>query len=230
MKFSLRTAVATAALLVASPAVAGVTIEDASLMQGVLVHGTGVEQTDYTVTGALGANGPQIVNFTGDTTQTGSTSDLLRLQDGEGQADVTGAEITMGGTPNDTYNMLSGNIFLTQGGMQWIEFALTGLGNGGTVDFFITLNGTTEVSFLDQILGSGDTFFAFLANGGDLITNVRYVADDPPGEITILKQVRIIPGADVVPEPSTWAMMLLGFGAVGYTMRRRRKGILPQAA
>ena len=52
----------------------------------------------------------------------------------------------------------------------------------------------------------------------------------PPGEITILKQVRIIPGADVVPEPSTWAMMLLGFGAVGYTMRRRRKGILPQAA
>ena len=25
-----------------------------------------------------------------------------------------------------------------------------------------------------------------------------------------------------VPEPSTWAMMLLGFGAVGYSMRRRR--------
>src|SRR5574338_682953 len=147
MNFSLRTAVAAAALLVASPAIAGVTIEDASLMQGVLVHGTGVEQVDYTVTGALGANGPQIVNFTGDTTQTVSTSDLLRLQDGEGQADVTGAEITMGGTPNDTYNMLSGNIFLTQGGMSWIEFALTGLGNGGTVDFFITLNGTTEVSF-----------------------------------------------------------------------------------
>lgn len=27
----------------------------------------------------------------------------------------------------------------------------------------------------------------------------------------------------VVPEPSTWAMLLLGFGAVGYTMRRRRR-------
>jgi len=27
----------------------------------------------------------------------------------------------------------------------------------------------------------------------------------------------------VVPEPSTWAMLLLGFGAIGYTMRRRRR-------
>jgi len=26
-----------------------------------------------------------------------------------------------------------------------------------------------------------------------------------------------------VPEPATWAMMLLGFGAIGFAMRRRRK-------
>ena len=26
-----------------------------------------------------------------------------------------------------------------------------------------------------------------------------------------------------VPEPSTWAMMLLGFGAIGYSMRRKRR-------
>jgi hypothetical protein len=25
-----------------------------------------------------------------------------------------------------------------------------------------------------------------------------------------------------VPEPATWAMMLLGFGAIGFSMRRRR--------
>lgn len=28
-----------------------------------------------------------------------------------------------------------------------------------------------------------------------------------------------------VPEPSTWAMMLIGFGAVGYSSRRRRRAI-----
>lgn len=35
-----------------------------------------------------------------------------------------------------------------------------------------------------------------------------------------------------VPEPGTWAMMLLGFGAVGFGMRRRRRNtsLLPQIA
>jgi hypothetical protein len=28
--------------------------------------------------------------------------------------------------------------------------------------------------------------------------------------------------AAAVPEPGTWAMMLLGFGAIGFSMRRRR--------
>ena len=33
-----------------------------------------------------------------------------------------------------------------------------------------------------------------------------------------------------VPEPATWAMMLLGFGAVGCAMRRRRNPVLAQLA
>jgi hypothetical protein len=28
-----------------------------------------------------------------------------------------------------------------------------------------------------------------------------------------------------VPEPGTWAMMIIGFGGIGYSMRRRRKGV-----
>jgi hypothetical protein len=39
-----------------------------------------------------------------------------------------------------------------------------------------------------------------------------------------VNQVRITAGSQVmsaVPEPTTWAMMLIGFGAVGYSMRRR---------
>lgn len=36
-------------------------------------------------------------------------------------------------------------------------------------------------------------------------------------------------GTGAVPEPATWAMMLLGFGGVGVALRRRRKlGATPQ--
>jgi hypothetical protein len=33
-----------------------------------------------------------------------------------------------------------------------------------------------------------------------------------------------------VPEPSTWALMLLGFGGIGMAMRRRRRPVLAQVA
>ena len=33
-----------------------------------------------------------------------------------------------------------------------------------------------------------------------------------------------------IPEPATWGMMLLGFGAMGYAVRRRRRPALPQIA
>ena len=35
--------------------------------------------------------------------------------------------------------------------------------------------------------------------------------------------------APAVPEPSTWAMMLIGFGAAGYAMRRRGKTVVQVA-
>ena len=214
-------------LLAGSPAIAGVTIEEASLMQGILVHGTGVLQEQPEVIANLGAGGPNIVHFIGDTDETAATSgEDVRLQQGQGQADITGAEISPGGPANDAdlYNLISGDIFLTGNeGMSWIEFGLTGL-TSGSVDFLISLSSGGTQAF-NAILGSGDTHFGFLANGGDLITNVHYAAGVPPTELTILKQVRILREGDpnIVPEPSTWAMMLLGFGAIGFSMRSRRR-------
>jgi len=38
------------------------------------------------------------------------------------------------------------------------------------------------------------------------------------------------PNLSAVPEPATWALMLLGFGGIGVSMRRRRKPVLAQLA
>src|SRR5438045_1101686 len=95
----------------AIPASATISIEPASNSQGTLVHGTGTETTGATVTGNLGQGGPNIVNFNGDTNST--INNNLRLQQGQGQADVTGAEINVAPPNNDFYNILSGNIYLT---------------------------------------------------------------------------------------------------------------------
>ena len=220
---------AVATMAVSTPALATVNIVLASSGQGTLVHGTGPEQTGLIVQGNLGAGGPTIVNFTGDTTQTAATSDLLRIQIGQGQADVTGAEITLGGPANDLYNMLSGNIYLSGGlAIDYIEFGLTST-TSGMVDFIITgSDGTT--SFLNRLIGEGDTHFAFNTTGTSTISNVMFRAVDPL-ELTLLKQVRLDVAVAAVPEPGTWAMMLVGFGAMGFSVRRRRRSQnMPQVA
>jgi hypothetical protein len=43
------------------------------------------------------------------------------------------------------------------------------------------------------------------------------------GSLTLLRRVSD-PVSGGVPEPTTWAMMLLGFGVIGFSMRRRRLG------
>ena len=35
---------------------------------------------------------------------------------------------------------------------------------------------------------------------------------------------------NAVPEPATWAMMLIGFGGIGVSLRRRKRVMVPQAA
>jgi PEP-CTERM motif-containing protein len=49
--------------------------------------------------------------------------------------------------------------------------------------------------------------------------------------ISSFSTVQILSGGiRSVPEPATWAMMLLGFGGIGFAMRRRQKPALAQLA
>jgi hypothetical protein len=72
-----------------------------------------------------------------------------------------------------------------------------------------------------------------LATGGETIRGISFNTGDTTG-FTDIRQVRITPsiGGVAIPEPSTWAMMLLGFGACGVAIRRsrRRKTLVGQLA
>ncbi len=65
-----------------------------------------------------------------------------------------------------------------------------------------------------------------LISGGDLFMNFSGVATQPGG----FARINFATVSGAVPEPSTWAMMLIGFGAVGFTMRRARKSDLVRQA
>lgn len=116
-----------------------------------------------------------------------------------------------------------GNIFLTAGGTFTLaEFNLFNA-QGSTDSVAITINGVTR----NFAIGNGQNFFGIQATGGDTITSIAFNANGTG--VADLRQLRVGGITAAVPEPGTWALMLLGFGAVGASLRRRRRTThLPQ--
>lgn len=98
----------------------------------------------------------------------------------------------------------------------------TGTGPVGPYNFTIGVaNSPTSVTFSGDCCGDIDTFeFASsLVGGGTIaITGFRYGV--LPG--TVMSVTGSVT-AGAVPEPASWAMMVLGLGALGYTMRRGKR-------
>lgn len=114
--------------------------------------------------------------------------------------------------------------------LTWLEGFDVG---GNSVNFTKALFGDTVVSFhVGAAKGEGTgvgyeatAFYRF--NAGNLLGGLDLLEFNRAG----LSNARLYytgeyvpppPPPPVVPEPATWAMMLAGFGAVGYAMRRRR--------
>ena len=98
------------------------------------------------------------------------------------------------GSP-DTYNILS---ITTNMGTQ--TFTAAGLG-------FAVTDGNQSFSQYVQFVGTG----------GDLIKSVSFT-NNPSVDAFETANFNVA----AVPEPATWAMMLIGFGGIGLAMRRRK--------
>lgn len=118
-----------------------------------------------------------------------------------------------------------GEIFLTgaDNDFRQIEFLFSGgAPKGATLTFTVGgLNPHTQSITLPK-KAEGNYWFSAEATGADFFTKVTY--DVTGATFTDIQQLRIggFGNTPAIPEPATWAMMLAGFGAVGYAMRRRR--------
>lgn len=115
------------------------------------------------------------------------------------------------------------------------DLMITGSGLGGFT-FSAAGNSTpmpNTVLFMSALLGVSIILNEQIISGNSITTNAIHVAFNnfavgtglKSGDIIISQtQAAFTPGSPgAVPEPSTWAMMLLGFGAIGVSLRRRRK-------
>ncbi|MEN2786693.1 PEPxxWA-CTERM sorting domain-containing protein [Sphingomonas qilianensis] len=116
------------------------------------------------------------------------------------------------------YSLTSTNIGDAIGSSAWtsvLGLTFSAPNNAAVSGLDGNLNSTSLSSTLSGLsIGSGASF-AF-----------RWIDADPSGADDGLAIDNFSVGSVVtaVPEPSTWAMMLVGFGAVGGAMRRRRSG------
>jgi hypothetical protein len=164
-----------------------------------------------TVTGSTNVDAP--ITVVNGATQ--STVDFSRNPEPSGS--FTGAV--------DIFNNLSGlySIIVSTStpGATITNLAVNGIGvpAGGTppagVGSFATVGSSNSLSLLIPNLAAGNYRVSF---GGAAPANGAVAS----GNLTFQVQG--------VPEPGTWAMMLLGFGGIGMMIRRRRKEGLPQLA
>ncbi|UTP38049.1 PEPxxWA-CTERM sorting domain-containing protein [Phenylobacterium sp. LH3H17] len=86
--------------------------------------------------------------------------------------------------------------------------------NGGAFNFAV------PNALIPDPLGNGANKFILWATGGDTITSLDFTFT--PG-VQDIRQIRVADGISPIPEPATWAMMIIGFGAAGAMLRSNRR-------
>ena len=181
--------------------VGGYTLDDTSFGTGLGVHADGT-QTGTSISGHVNIDGSD-VNF--------SSSDTLGM--------IGSGEATVSGLPS-----MSDLLVTFEKSWDKITFNFSDL-DGAASDFTLLVNGTALFSASPNpgddacdfcIINNGENKFTISGTG---INSLAFTFDP---DIDNAKQFRV-EGLSLIPEPGTWAMMILGFGAVGSMLRHARR-------
>jgi hypothetical protein len=192
-----------AGLSFASTASATITIEAGNNPQPgeqniLLNSGTGA-----TVTGNTNMSGT-LVNFSTSTGQTliANPSGQGFISTNSGTGLVTSINVT---SPGNFFTDFIGNP-----------------NNSGA--FTVTVKANDGTFSHDFAGGTGQNFVTVLAANGETISSVAFTSDVGAPGFQQFQQPRIS-GISAIPEPSTWAMMLLGFLGLGFAFRQSRRKV-----
>ncbi|SNS07894.1 PEP-CTERM protein-sorting domain-containing protein [Sphingomonas laterariae] len=104
-----------------------------------------------------------------------------------------------------------------------LTFALANLDKDATNSFSVALGDTTFALPDNFVPFDYGTFTVSTVATGSTLNLAFAFLNEPSYWLLDNVSVEGQNGVPVVPEPTTWAMLLVGFGVVGSTMRRRRK-------
>ena len=215
MKKMLTALAGVAALAFATPATAGVTIT---------FTGTSAVPGNNDFNAELASAGLTQFTTTGATITLSEDAQILFEFLGS-ESGFSDTFFTTGALPNVslTENSLFENHFASP-----VVIGVDQLFAGNLMNF---LNFSSSGPGADATIGD-DGFGIFLGPNAvsGLSTNVFYLGYDDQINAQDDNHDDFIVRATVLPEPGTWAMMLLGFGAAGFAMRRQRKPVLAQVA
>jgi len=83
---------------------------------------------------------------------------------------------------------------------------------------------TFSVNGISSDCACGSNPFLGIMSDSANISSIRFNVSDANGANDFaIGPLQLIGNVAGVPEPATWAMMLIGFGAVGWTVRRKRR-------
>lgn len=143
---------------------------------------------------------------------------------------LTGPAPSLGGVPFPGSGTITGT---TLAGGDVMAMSITGTVNGSMITGLNTFNGADDLLF-----PAGTTFLSthgisFVTAAGQDINIFSFFPQGTPPSGNAYGELSASPSGfgvgtftiSAVPEPSTWAMMLLGFAGLGFAFRRSRRKV-----